>query len=161
MEVISDDHVSPEPLPHSYAEFYGFVEKHREWRFRDSLLVSFDTATGGDDQKLEQLARLFFYHEYLHDWQNLTKDTAEDVGSFANCLERIDYMADAYAIFHQLDHAIRTDRARLKDDVAQISFIREQIELAIRSFWAFDPLGEPLWQEAGSSVLNWSGDMSK
>lgn len=156
-EVISDrDRVSPQPLPHSLPEYYGFTEKHREWRFRDSLLVGFDAATGGDDAKLEQLARLFFYHEYLHDWQNLTKDTAEDVGSFANCLERIDYMADAYAIFHQLDHAIRTDRAGLRDPAAQMKFLSEQIELAIRSFWAFDPADEPLWQERRiRRYLNW------
>jgi hypothetical protein len=156
-EVISDrDRVSPEALPHSLPDYYGFTEKHREWRFRDSLLIGFDAATGGDDGKLEQLARLFFYHEYLHDWQNLTKDTAEDVGSFANCLERIDYMADAYAILHQLDHAIRTDRAGLKDPVAQMNFLREQIELAIRSFWAFDPAGEPRWQERRiRRYLNW------
>lgn len=156
-DVISDeDRVSPEPLPHSQPDFYAFTEKHREWRFRDSLLIGFDVATGENDQQLEQLARLFFYHEYLHDWQNLTKDTAEDVGSFANSLERIDYMADAYAILHQLDHAIRSDRAGLKDPVAQMHFIREQIELAIRSFWAFDPQNEPLWQERRiRRYLNW------
>lgn len=156
-ELVSDaDQVSADPLPESYEEAYGFVEKHREWRFQDALLIGFDVACGGDDHRLEELARLFFCHEYLHDWQNLTKETAENVGSFANCLERIDYMADAYAILHQLHYVTQTDRQRVGDDNAKIRFLREQIELAIRSFWAFDTAGEPLWQERRiRRYLNW------
>jgi fumarate hydratase, class II len=47
-----------------------------------------------DEALLTRLVRLFVFHESLHNHHALTKYTAAAVGRFANCLERIDYMAD-------------------------------------------------------------------
>lgn len=120
----------------------------------DALVLALAEAAGHDEIKLRALARLFFYHEYLHDWQDLTKYTAEDVGSFANCLEAIDYMADSYAFLHQLDRAIRVERLREAD---AREFLVDQITLAIASFWAFEPQAANVeWQERRlRRYLNW------
>ena len=120
-------------------------------------MIGLDQAAGGDDARLAELLRLFWFHEYLHDWQTLTKYSAEDVGSFANCLERIDYIADLYAILHQLDYTMRAQRARVTDEPAQLAFLADQIDLAIRSFWVFNPKPpQTRWQERRlRRYLNW------
>jgi hypothetical protein len=153
-EVIGDrDGIAEEPR----ADAYGRDKDDSVWRWSDSVLLGLDRAAQGDDARLSELLRLFFFHEYLHDWQSLTKYSAEDVGSFANCLERIDYIADLYAILHQLDYTMRTDRARVADEAKQLSFIADQIGLALQSFWAFDPRPpQARWQERRlRRYLNW------
>src|SRR5690606_10574189 len=73
--VHDDDELSLTPR----AEDYAFVKNHpRRWEISDGLLLAFYEAAKGNDAQLRALARLFFYHEYLHDWQDLTKYTAED-----------------------------------------------------------------------------------
>lgn len=149
------DSVSEEPFhdPLGYAR----DKDRRHWRLGDRLLLGFFRAVDGDEGRLRQLARLFFLHEYLHDYQVLTKYTAEDVGSFANCLERIDYLADLYALTHQLDFSMRQDRRKLADETSQKDFIADQIDLAIHSFWAFEPAAPNVrWQERRlRRYLNW------
>ncbi len=149
--VQADDQLSPI----ARSEDYAFVKDHpRTWQISDGLVLAFYEAAGKSDDRLRALARLFFYHEYLHDWQDLTKYTAEDVGSFPNCLEAIDYMADSYAFFHQLDRAIRVDGLHVAHAK---QFLVDQIGLAIGSFWAFEPDGRnPEWQERRiRRYLNW------
>jgi hypothetical protein len=120
-------------------------DRPRTWEMSDALVLALAEAAGQDERRLQALARLFFYHEYLHDWQDLTKYTAEDVGSFANCLEAIDYIADSFAFLHQLDRAVRVEGLRESD--AQ-QFLVDQITLAIASFWAFEPQPPNFeWQE--------------
>jgi hypothetical protein len=64
--------------------------------------------------------------------------SAEEVGKFANCLEHIDYTANVYALLHQLD-LIRFSDATIIESVDSLRrFFVEQIDLIIRSFWAFD-----------------------
>lgn len=118
------------------------------------LVLALAEAAGENEVQLRALARLFFYHEYLHDWQDLTKYTAEDVGRFANCLEAIDYMADSYALLHQLDHAIQVEGFR---EAGARQFLVDQITLAISSFWAFEPQAPNVeWQERRlRRYLNW------
>ena len=130
-------------------------DRPRAWEMSDSLVLDFYAGADGDRGRMRLLAALFFYHEYLHDWQDLTKYTAEDVGSFANCLEAIDYMADTYALLHQLDRAIRN--GDVKDEGAQQQFLVDQIGLAISSFWAFEPKPPHYeWQERRlRRYLNW------
>lgn len=136
---------------------YEFAKKDkRRWRMSDRLVLAFYSASDDDRERMRQLVRLFFYHEYLHDFQNLTKYTAEDVGSFANCLEMIDYMADSYALLYQLDQGIRT-RGDLSSDKDHREFLGDQMDLAIRSFWAFES-APPIyvWQERRlRRYLNW------
>lgn len=139
------------------AEDYAFDKDDRVWRLSDRLLLSMFHGSGGDGERLRELIRLFLFHEYLHDWQDLTKYTAEDVGSFANCLERIDYLADTYGILHQLDFTARRDPSRVPDERAMKDFIREQIDHALQSFWAFEPSPPHFeWQERRlRRYLNW------
>ena len=137
-------------------EEYAFVKAHpRTWEMSDALLLAFYEAAQRNDARLQALARLFLYHEYLHDWQDLTKYTAQDIGSFPNCLEAIDYMADTYAFLHQLDRAVRTEG--LAEAEAQ-QFLFDQISLGIASFWAFVEPDAPNieWQERNiRRYLNW------
>ena len=149
--VLADDQFSPVPRDQDYALS---KDRPRTWAMSDALVLSLAEAAGHDESRLRALARLFFYHEYLHDWQDLTKYTAEDVGSFANCLEAIDYMADSYAFLHQLDFAIRVQGLR-ESDARQ--FLVDQIDLAIASFWAFEPQAPNFeWQERRlRRYLNW------
>jgi len=153
-DVVNPRHaVSPEPRESDY----GLDKDNNVWQLSDRLLVRLHAAANGDGARLRELIRLFFFHEYLHDWQVLTKYTAEDVGSFANCLERIDYIADAYAILHQLDFMSREHSKRVVDDDARKAIVAGQIDLALRSFWAFEePPPSYEWQERRlRRYLNW------
>jgi hypothetical protein len=135
---------------------YAFPKNRpRTWEFSDALVLAFHDAARKDRSRMRQLVRLFFYHEYLHDWQDLTKYTAEDVGSFANCLEAIDYMADSYALLHQLDYEIQSNGLTNSGDQQQ--FLADQIGLALASFWAFEPNPPHYeWQERRlRRYLNW------
>lgn len=153
-EVVEERHgVSPEPRESDYA----FDKDNSVWRLSDRLLLGLHRAARGDEARMEELVRLFLFHEYIHDWQVLTKYTAEDVGSFANCLERIDYIADTYALFHQLDFVLRHEPERLETGDLQRAFLTDQIDLAIQSFWAFEPLAPHYeWQERRlRRYMNW------
>lgn len=144
-----DDGVDPEPYPGSE---YGRDATKNEWRLSDPLLVSLSRASK-DDAELRQLIRLFLFHEYLHTHHSLTKYTAEGVGRFANCLERLDYEADLYAILHQIDWAAIHEDARDREH----EFLQEQLDLLLRSAWAFVP-GETVerWQvRRVRRLLNW------
>jgi hypothetical protein len=143
--------------PHHDPLSYARDEDEHEWRLGDRLLLALHRAVDGEEAALRSLIRLFLFHEYLHDYQVLTKYTATDVGSFANCLERIDYLADTYALVHQLDFALRNERATVTDEDAQRSYLADQIDLAIRSFWAFEPQSPHYrWQERRlRRYLNW------
>jgi hypothetical protein len=134
---------------------YAFPkDRPRSWEMSDSLVLSFYKGAGEDRERMRELLRLFFYHEYLHDWQDLTKYTADDVGSFANCLEAIDYMADTYALLHQLDGALKANADT--QEFAQ-AFLVNQLGLMIASFWAFEPDPPHFeWQERRlRRYLNW------
>lgn len=145
--------VDPDPFP---AE-YGFDKDRKLWRVSDRLLAGLDVAAGGDEERLRQIIRLFLFHEYLHDFHSLTKYTAAEVGKFPNCLEYIDYTADAYALIHQLDYQHLHHHATVKTEDAKRSFVADQIDLVIRSFWAFE-LQAPVveWQlRRLRRYLNW------
>ena len=66
-------------------------------------------------------------------------------------------MADAYAVFHQLDFVSRANPERVRDDDARQNFVGDQVDLLLRSFWAFEetpPWHE--WQERRlRRYLNW------
>ena len=144
-----DDGVDPEPYPGSE---YGRDATKNEWRLSDPLLVSLSQASENDDE-LRQLIRLFLFHEYLHTHHSLTKYTAEGVGRFANCLERLDYEADLYALLHQIDWSATYKDARGQEH----EFLQEQLDLLLRSAWAFVP-GETVerWQvRRVRRLLNW------
>lgn len=149
----TEHRVSQEPR----ASDYGFDKDAGVWRVSDRMLERFSSVTGGASTHHRDLIRLFFFHEYLHDWQHLTKYTASAVGRFPNSLERIDYVADAFAAVHQADYVIRQHATRTWNDQAHQTLLADQIDLAVRSFWAFE---EPApwydWQERRvRRYLNW------
>lgn len=127
--------VDDEPV----AREYSITPHDKTWHLSDRLLVAFHGATEGNRDRLKQLIRLFLFHEYLHEFHSLTKLRAPDVGTFANCLEFIDYTADVYALLHQLDLERRRNIKALESDKAQLAFLVDQVRLVIASFWAFEP----------------------
>jgi hypothetical protein len=60
-----------------------------------------------------------------------------EIGRLANCLERVDYMADAYAVLHQLDFLVR-QRATPVSDETNRGLLRAQIDVALSSMWTFE-----------------------
>jgi hypothetical protein len=151
--VPEDDSVDPHP----FAGEYGYDKDAHQWRLSDQLLARFHQAVEGDRDELRLLVHLFLFHEYLHDYHSITKYTAEEVGKFANCLEYIDYTADTYALLHQLDWAASHRPVLVSDDKRRVQFLAGQIDLVIRSFWAFEPAGaNNAWQVRRlRRYLNW------
>ena len=141
--------------PNPFSLDYGFDKTKAQWRLGDRFLLGFHRAVQGDEGKLQQLIRLFLFHEYLHQYHSITKNTADEVGKFANCLEYLDYTADTYAILHQLDLSRYGDASLLEPDRAR-RFLAEQVELALKSFWAFDVTTGDEWQVRRiRRYLNW------
>jgi hypothetical protein len=147
------DGVASEP----YAGEYGLDKDNHCWRLSDRLLIGLHASVGGDKTELRRLIQLFLFHEYAHEHNGLTAYTAASVGAFPNCLERVDYAADVYGIFHQLAWAEMYERAEVRDDDARRRYVARLIELALRSFWAFDqPLPIREWQVRRlRRYLNW------
>jgi hypothetical protein len=142
----------------AFANEYGNDLTQDVWRLGDGLVLGFHQTAKGDEGRLEALIRLFLFHEYLHTYHSLTKYTAEEVGKFANCLERIDYGADLYGLLHQIDFLVRRTELDPADPKAVRLALIEQIDLIVRSFWAFEPPRQFLdrWQVRRlRRYLNW------
>lgn len=143
--------------PNALGGDYGYDKDQGIWRLGDRLLVGLHRAVDGNDERLRELVRLFLFHEYLHDYHSLSKYTADEVGKFANCLEHIDYTADTYAILHQLGWVHIHEPRKVETEAKTIAFLADQVELAIKSFWAFEP-APPVdeWQvRRVRRYLNW------
>lgn len=121
-----------------YEGEYGRDKDAHLWKLSDRLLLGLDAAAGGDDHTLQRLIQLFLFHEYLHEYNALTKYDAREVGSYPNCLEHIDYAADVYALLHQLGWAMIHDHASVSTEEQQCDYLVAQMDLVIRSFFAFD-----------------------
>lgn len=144
---------SVDPNPRAGNEYAHTNDKY-QWQLSDRLLIAFSRACS-NERELEQLIRLFLFHEYLHTYHSLTKYNVEQVGRFANCLEKMDYMADMYALIHQLDFELLYNRTDVKGE--ENRFLLNQLDLVLRSTWAFVP-GEKviLWQvRSVRRLLNW------
>jgi hypothetical protein len=133
--VPTDVTVDEEPVPREF----GFTKKDAKWHLSDRLLVGFYRAAGGCTDKLEQLIKLFLFHEYVHEAHSLTKLRAPGVGIFANCLEFIDYTADCYSLLHVLDYERERNFSALESDKSQLELLRNLVALLIDAFWAFEP----------------------
>jgi hypothetical protein len=123
----------------SSKEEFELCKHPREWRLSDELVLGMFAAAGNEEPRMLEFARLFFWHEYVHDWQGLTAYTSVDVGRLANCLERIDYQADAYAQFHQLDFLWRRQTDASPYYRKHLDALVDQVGVALSSFWAFEP----------------------
>ncbi len=147
-----EDRISPTPS----AEF-AFLKDHREWRLSDELILGFFDGAGRDQGRARDFARLFLWHEYIHHWQILTSYTARDIGQLANCLERADYLADAYALFHQVDFLARQNPEGAKDTKVLHKLLIEQTGMALRSFWVFEPKApfDEMQERRLRRYLNW------
>lgn len=138
-------------------EEFEFCKEPREWRLGDHLVLRMFEAAGRDRDRLRVFARLFFWHEYVHEWQGLTSSTSIEIGRLANCLERIDYMADAYAILHQMDFLLHDQRSIEGDERRCRDLLLDQVQVALRSFWTFEdasPILE-LQERRLRRYLNW------
>jgi hypothetical protein len=124
--------VSPEPA----AEFFFERVGQPTWKLNDHLLLALERASDGDEARLQAIIRLFLFHEYVHQAHSISSYTAPQLGKFANCLEYLDYTADVYALLHQLDLARRSNGKLLVFE-AMREFLNDQIELMLRTFWAF------------------------
>jgi len=135
---------------------FSFDRTARAWFFPSRMLLSM-AAAGGDADRIKKLARAFFWHEYLHDYQYLTQHTAPNVGAFANCLERLDYVADAYGTLHQVDYLLRQNESSDVDDSTLIGYLKTSITEAIDAFWTFEPPAPvAAWQARRlRRYLNW------
>lgn len=145
--------VDEEPVPREY----GLTTDDNVWHLSDRLLLGFFASASEDLDRFKDLVRLFLFHESLHDFHSLTKLRAQNVGRFPNCLEFIDYTADAYALLHQLDSQRVRDRRVVEDAKAQVTFLKEQLRLMLNSYWAFEPPA-PIYEWQVRRVrryLNW------
>lgn len=144
------DSIAPESVP----DFY-FDRTARSWHLPDRMLVAMNSAAGGDAATIRRLARAFLWHEYLHEHQYLTRYTAADVGSFPNCLERVDYIADVFGVLHQVDYRVRTQGDLPDSEI--VDLIRAAMTEAIEAFWTFEPTSRPaFWQQRRlRRYLNW------
>jgi SMODS-associated and fused to various effectors sensor domain len=118
---------------------FRFDRTGRQWYFPDRMLVAMGADVGVDDERVRRLARAFFWHEYLHEYQLLTEHTATGIGSFANCLERVDYVADAYGTLHQVDYLLRVGGTSEPSDSELRVHLWASITEAIEAFWTFEP----------------------
>ncbi len=140
----------------SVAEF-AFPKEPREWQLNDGFILGMFEAAGCDEKRLRDFARLFLWHEYVHNWQGVTTYTSAEIGQLANCLERADYLADAYALFHQLDFLAR----RMPEGTATPERLQhllvEQTAVALRSFWVFEPQApfDEMQERRLRRYLNW------
>ena len=125
--------------PQPFHGEYGFDEDSQMWRLSDGIIIGFREAVGANEAELRDAIRLFFFHEFCHEFHGLTKLTADEVGKFANCLEYIDYTADTFALLHQLDWMRAVQPTRVDSEEKRRVFLADQIDLILRSFWAFDP----------------------
>jgi hypothetical protein len=133
-------------------EFF-FDAGQRTWNFDPQMMLLMSKAAGGDELKLKRLAKAFFWHEYLHNYQNVTQSTSRDIGSFANCLERIDFLADMYGVIHQVTDNLPESGCGYNE----IKLITQSIGEALESFWTFEPAAPTQrWQQRRvRRYMNW------
>lgn len=134
---------------------FRFDRPNRIWQLPGRMLIAMYEAAGGDADGVRKLARAFYWHEYLHDFQGLTEHTAGGVGAFPNCLERIDYVADAYGVLHEVDRLVRQGAGA--DESVVKSMLVNSITHALNSFWTFEPPPPAIWwqQRRVRRYLNW------
>ncbi len=138
----------------SSEEGFRYDIKTREWLLSDELLFAFAkqfTTTA----ELERAGRLLILHEGVHLADHrLTEATAPRIGRFPKLLEAADYHADLWGIFHEYRFA--RDVLGSRDDHRPL--FSEIIGAAIRSFWAFDDIGNDLREIQVRRIqryLNW------
>lgn len=146
------DAVSAQPYS---AREYGYDKEARLWRFRDDTVLGLWRAAAAIPDTGLAVARLFLFHEYLHDYHGLRKLAAAQVGSFPNVLERIDYVADLFALLHQLELAWRGGLISSEESARR--YLADQIDLALRSIAAFAgrPPHDRVQERTLRRRLNW------
>ena len=139
----------------SFRDDYELATPENVWRVNDHLLLGFLNSTERRREDTKRLIKIFLLHEYLHVHHSLTAYRSLGIGAFPNCLEHADYVADAYALFHELD--MSTASLGLDTDEKQRMHLVAQLERVVKSFWAFEqvlPVRE--WQvRRFRRYLNW------
>lgn len=147
---------SVDPVPMVGDAFFGFQREDKVWRVNDRFSVRLDERFP-DAAAARALLRIFLFHEYLHVVHGITKASVEEVGKFANGLERADYMCDLYGVLHELDWEVDEDPSLARDFDRFRRRLGDLIDLVVRSFWAFEPEGPMDWMEIRRMrrYMNW------
>jgi hypothetical protein len=116
---------------------FGFVREDRVWRINDRFSVHLEEQFNDVAERVS-LARIFLFHEYLHEVHGITKESYREVGKFPNALERADYMCDLYGVLHELDLESMTDPDLIRDFDRYKRRVSELIDLVLRSYWVFE-----------------------
>jgi SMODS-associated and fused to various effectors sensor domain len=141
----------------SVTQEYGYDKDRRLWELSDRLILGWQGTLGDDGPALRQAGRLFFFHEYVHDYQTLTASTAREVGKFGSVLEHVDYVADVYALVHELGFMLREGSTRVEEPAEVKALLDALVETMVCAMWAFAPsLADPQWEGRRlRRFLNW------
>lgn len=117
------------------------LSPNNTWQLDDRWLVRLARRIP-DDNRRRRALRLLVLHESVHRGpQRLTRTSSRQIGRFPKVLEEIDYHADVWAMLHE--HVLASLQSRSEvDDVRE--FIRDLIEIATETMWAFDEDEIPL-----------------
>jgi hypothetical protein len=117
---------------------FGFLrDLERTWRINDGFSVRLEERFT-DELDRHALARIFLFHEYLHEVHGITKESYREVGKFPNSLERADYMCDLYGVLHELDLESANDPTLVTDFERYRRRMSDLIDLVLRSYWIFE-----------------------
>ncbi|MFT3710935.1 MAG: SAVED domain-containing protein [Archangium sp.] len=119
---------------------FKFLTDAREWVFDDRLLAAIGARLEG--RSVELAARLFLLHEAVHiKQQNITTSSAAGVGMLPRVLEDADYVADVWAVLHELGRSLHSGEKQS----AELTLHAQEIVRTMTSiFWAFDAGSGPL-----------------
>ena len=136
------DNIVVDPIPYQGDAPYRFDKDYNQWQLHDRLLAKLDSISSENFELLSEIIHLFLLHEHVHDHHCLTADTAREVGKFQNCLEHLDYAADTYALFHEFNRVWNFVAGGNGKEIGAIQFLANLIEHLIKSFWAFEWVGQ-------------------
>ncbi len=141
LEIVSPDFVNLPPLhetdiKHSRVSTKAddprfFDRETLEWSVSDELLAIL-SRNFTDSDRLRRALRMFFIHEALHPHQSITSYNYGGLGNFTNSAAAADYVADVYALGYEYSYTC------MSQECNQREFLREAIEVAIETIWAFN-----------------------
>ena len=124
----------------SAIEEFTYDASRRAWTFGDLLLAGI-TRRMNSPAAVQKAGRLFLLHEVVHlAAQGITSATSGRVGRFPKVLEEVDYLADVWAMLHDLKLA-QMDFRQTHD---AREHLLDSIHVALESFWGFDDPGTEL-----------------
>lgn len=119
---------------------FTFDQDGQRWVLDDMLLAALSDNLS--ERELEDAGRLFFLHEAVHvAAQGLTSANAFGVGRLPRVLEDADYLADLWAVLHELG---RLQHSKVVSPTDAHRFLARQAHLITKVLWAFDAASRPV-----------------